>query len=1045
MATVTFGQLEPFKAEVESFASYKERFELYIQANSVAADKKVSVFLSVIGLEAYTLLHNLCSPQKPQEKSYDALVKLIKDHFEPEPLVIAQRFHFNRRNQREGETLSEYAAELRRMAAKCVFNADYLDDALRDRIVCGIRSEAIQRRLLSEADLTLKRALELSLAMETAAESAKGIKNQDTMEPAVHKVEQSNKRQGRRPCYRCGRSNHEPQHCRFREARCHRCDKVGHIATVCRSAKKPAEVNQQSGRQKKRAGGRQARQNLVAEDNSSESDDLRVTPIFVLGARTSKPIEVEMLLNDKPVRMELDTGAAVTIMSKRQQQALFPGASLHSSNVRLKSYTGEQVEVVGEMAVNVVYNNSEQKSLSLTVVSQEGPTLLGRNWLPHIVLDWKSISAVYTKTKGSSSLNTLLSDFSDIFNNELGTIMTESASGEMQPLKAKLLVRPNETPKFCKPRSLPFAIKSAIDLELDDLESKGIITPVSYSNWAAPIVTVPKKDGRFRICGDYKMTINPAMDIEQYPLPSPQSLFSTLAGGKSFTTLDLQQAYLQLPLDEESRELVTINTHRGLYQYTRLPFGVASAPALFQRTMDTILQGVPGVVCYIDDILVTGETDSEHLRNLELVLLRLKKHGVKLKRSKCRFMQKSVEYLGHRLDSEGQHPTDEKLRAVIDAPTPRNVQQLRSFLGLLNYYSKFVPNLASILYPLNQLLQKDRKWSWSSDCAKAFQEAKEGLISSQVLVHYDPSLPIKVAADASAYGLGAVISHVLPDQSERPIAYASRSLTNSEKNYAQIDKEALALVFSIKKFHQYLYGRKFTLLTDHKPLLSILGSKQGIPPLAAARLQRWAVILSAYTYDIVFKPTQDHCNADALSRLPLPETDTTSSSPSEFNISQIYALPVTSVSIQSCSRKDPILSKVLRYTKSGWPATVPDELKPFYLRRMELTVEAGCLLWGMRVIVPKHLQQIVLKELHLSHPGVSRMKSIARSYLWWPGLDKEIEKLVATCTACQAVRQAPAAAPLHPWIWHKTLAKDPHRFCWSIQRKILSSLSRRSL
>ena len=433
--------------------------------------------------------------------------------------------------------------------------------------------------------------------------------------------------------------------------------------------------------------------------------------------------------------------------------------------------------------------------------------------------------------------------------------------------------------------------------------------------------------------------------------------------------------------------------------------------------MDNILQGVPGVVCYIDDILVTGDTDAEHLRNLELVLLRLRKHGVKLKKSKCRFMQDSVEYLGHRLDSEGQHPTDDKLRAVIDAPTPKNVQQLRSFLGLLNYYCKFVPNLASILYPLNQLLQKNHKWSWTPDCVKAFQAAKEGLISSQVLVHYDPNLPIKVAADASAYGLGAVISHVLPDQSERPIAFASRSLTKSERNYSQLDKEALALVFSVKKFHDYLYGRKFTLLTDHKPLLSILGSKQGVPPLAAARLQRWAVVLSAYTYDIVFKPTKAHCNADALSRLPLPESATTYSGPTEFNISQIYALPVTSVSIQSCSRKDPLLSRVIRFTRSGWPSTVAEELKPYHQRRHELTIEAGCLLWGIRVVIPKHLQRVVLQELHLSHPGVSRMKSIARSYFWWPGLDKEIENLVSACTACQAVRQAPASAPLHPWIW----------------------------
>ena len=218
--------------------------------------------------------------------------------------------------------------------------------------------------------------------------------------------------------------------------------------------------------------------------------------------------------------------------------------------------------------------------------------------------------------------------------------MTESANGEMQPLSAKLNVRPEATSKFCNPHSLPFAIKDAIDLELDSLESKGIISKVSHSNWVSPIVTVPKKDDQFRIFGDYKITINPATDVEQYPLPSPQSLFATLAGGKSFTTLDLQQAYLQLQLDENSCELVTFNTHRGLHQYTHLPFGVSSASVLIQRTMDTILQGVPGMVCYIDDILVTGATDAEHLRNLKLVLLRLQKYGVKLKRPKCRFMEK---------------------------------------------------------------------------------------------------------------------------------------------------------------------------------------------------------------------------------------------------------------------------------------------------------------------------------------------------------------------------------------------------------------------
>ena len=235
-------------------------------------------------------------------------------------------------------------------------------------------------------------------------------------------------------------------------------------------------------------------------------------------------------------------------------------------------------------------------------------------------------------------------------------------------------------------------------------------------------------------------------------------MFATLSGGEKFTKLDLQQAYLQLQLEEESRKYVTINTHRDLFEYTRLPFGVASAPALFQRIMDSILQGIPSVKCYIDDILITGANDEEHLQNLEQVLQRLETEGMRLKKSKCQFLKPSVEYLGHRVDSTGLHPTEDKLKAVAEAPPPRNLKELRSFLGLLNYYGSFIRNLSTLLHPLNSLLQKGTKWKWSADCQKAFDSAKKSLTSSSVLVHYDPSLPIRVAADASSYGLGAVLS-----------------------------------------------------------------------------------------------------------------------------------------------------------------------------------------------------------------------------------------------------------------------------------------------
>ena len=265
-------------------------------------------------------------------------------------------------------------------------------------------------------------------------------------------------------------------------------------------------------------------------------------------------------------------------------------------------------------------------------------------------------------------------------------------------------------------------------------------------------------------------------------------------------------------LEEESREYVTVNTHMGLYRYTRLPFAISFAPAIFQRMMDTILQGLNHVQCYIDDILVTGADDEEHLRNLEEVLARLMKHGIQVKSSKCTFFQDSVEYLGHKITSEGLHTTTKKVDAIRLAPAPKNQRKLRSFLGLLHYYRKFIPNLGTLIHPLNSLLKTSTPWNWTEQCEQAFKEAKDKLTSAAVLAHYDPQLPLHLAGNASAYGVGAVISHVFPDGSERPVAYASRTLSASERNYSQLEKEALSLIFGLRRFHQFLYGRKFTLV-----------------------------------------------------------------------------------------------------------------------------------------------------------------------------------------------------------------------------------------
>ena len=315
---------------------------------------------------------------------------------------------------------------------------------------------------------------------------------------------------------------------------------------------------------------------------------------------------------------------------------------------------------------------------------------------------------------------------------------------------------------------------------------------------------------------------------------------------------------------------------------------------------------------------------------------------------------------------------------------------------------------------------------------------KDQLSSDQVLAHYDSTLSVCLACDASQYGVGAVISHLMPDGTECPIAYGSRTLTKAEKNYAPIDKEAAAIIFGIKKFHPYIYGRKFTLITDHKPLITIFSPKSSLPALAAARLQRWAIILSAYQYEVEFRATDKHANADCLSRLPLQITteDAITKDASLFNLQQIERLPVKADKIAQLTANDPVLSKVITFVQQGWPTQVQDEFKPYHIRRNELTVEANCLLWGRKVM---KLQDKMLEELHTAHPGVVRMKSIARIHVWWPGIDKKIEEVVKSCLPCQNIRNKP---PLTVELAKSTLASSSFRFFGSFPRSNIPYSSR---
>ena len=868
------GHIDAFDESVEQWATYVERFEHFVLANEIEEDKRVVVLLSVVGAKTYGLLRSLIAPDKPGEKDYKDIVDALQGHFSPKPLVIAERYRFHKRDQQEGESVTQYIAVIKKLSEHCEFGA-YLHDALRDRLVCGLNTEAIQKRLLTEAALTFKRAMEIAVSMETVARET----HQLSRAMKVHAISMNS--QHRNKCVRCGKINHKEVDCYYKDQKCHSCGRTGHISKMCRNKETVNKEKTVKPKFKKKRVHHMDAKEMSNSDGSTTDSELTVYMMAQNG--NSSHMCVKPKIEGKIIEMELDTGAAVSLISKELYDMQFCHLPLRHTNVILKTYTGEMISPEGVITVAVKMNRQRAK-LPLYVVKGALPPLLGREWLRKIRIDWREIKMIREET-----LDGVLQKHKEVFKKELGTL---------KGIEAAIALKAEHQPRFCQARVVPYALRPKVEAEIDRLCEEGIISPLKFSDWATPIVPVVKKNGDVRICGDFKVTINPVLCVEKYPIPRIEDLFASLAGGQHFSKLDLSHAYLQMPVEEKSRKYLTITTSKGLFCYNRLAFGITSSPAIFQRAMDHVLQGLSNVHCYLDDILITGQDRMHHLKNLDAVLGRLEDFGLRLKKEKCEFFKDSLEYLGHVIDAQGLHKTPEKVRAIVDAPAPTDVSQLRSFLGMINYYSRFIPNLSSILNPLNSLLCKGKQWQWTSECKTAFREAKQQLLSQSVLTHYNPELPIRLACDASPYGVGSVISHILPNGQERPIAFASRTLIKAEQNYAQIEREALSIVFGVRKFHHYLYGRKFTLLTDYRPLTTILSPSKAIPSMAAARMQRWALLLAAHDYNIQYREAARHCNADGLSRVPLPTpTKERTNSVDSFHINHMEVLPVSSKEI----------------------------------------------------------------------------------------------------------------------------------------------------
>ena len=934
----------------------------------------------------------------------------IKEYIRAQQNPLLDRIKFFQRTQEVGESFDEFYASVKELQVSCDFSSDDTCDtcvrrhaeSLRDKVIVGVSDQDTRHKLLACKKPTLDEVVNMARA-EEAAKCSQNDLNSGTSVNAVSKMTAYKKQQKHTPtqlthsdkkCTKCGRAWHaDIADCPATNIVCLKCNKKGHFAKWCKS---------------KECGIKSIQAGLVQVQGCFSSDQ-----------RIDTKIESDSNICGQ-VKFRDDTGSDIDTIGVNELHAL-GGSSEDLRPVQMPVFSADhsKLEVVGKVPVRISANNTTTHSELYVIQGVQQPLLSKQSLkaLGYLPKDWPNgidshMSVNNTSLSPEVLREQLLREYQDVFDmSNLKTMFTEPVH---------IVLKEGAVP-FClnSARPVPFAYRDQVKSQLDDMVAQQIIEPVSEpSEWCHPIVLADKKGTtEKRVTVDMTM-LNKQVQRKVHHSNSPKDVLNTMTASTIFTTMDAYKGYWQVPLTEESKRLTTFITPWGRFRFLRNTMGYVSGGDEYNERMDQAIGAIANIGKVVDDVIVYDRSIEEHAARLREILDKCREFGITLSSRKFVVAKSEVVFCGYNVSKDGWRVDDSKVSTIRNFPRPQNRTDLRSFFGLLQQFASFSPHISKLSEPLRANLKEKHLFQWDANHDTAFEAVKAELVKSPVLTCFDPSLPLRLETDASRVGgLGFVLLQNEHD-SWKLVQCGSRFLSDAESRYAMIELELLAVAWAVSKCSLYLSGREFELITDHRPLIPILNT-YSLNQIENERLLRLRLKLQNYVFVAQWRKGKDNVSADALSRSPvhdakaedeLAESDVPTTCNALSTFDQMQAAQIRDAAVNDIEYITLIETVISGFPKSQ--SDLPTCLMPYWTSQMELSVFEGIVCKGARIVIPRSIRQKVLHYLHSSHQGIERTKQRARQIAFWPGMNREIENIVRTCTKCCTYKPSQPSEPL---------------------------------